>query len=238
MRRLSNDPEVVRREYEREDGLIARGSAYRNVEGEDVRRVLVETVLPLLGSRALEVGCGTGWLGQVLLERSSCVYSALDTSERMVELTRARGVDAAVGDVQALNFPDGEFDCVIAAWMLYHVPDLDLGLSEIVRVLKPGGHLVAVTVGERHLEEMWALVGASGYQLAFNDANGAENLRRHFASVDERRIEAKVTFEDRASVQRYVGSSVTRKHLAERVPTLEQPVTATARTAIYVATHA
>jgi ubiquinone/menaquinone biosynthesis C-methylase UbiE len=233
----SNDPEVVRREYEREDGLVARGSIYRAVEGEDVRRTLIETMLPVLGSRALEVGCGTGWLAEALLARSACEYSALDTSERMVELTRARGVDAAVGDVQALDFPDGEFDCVIAAWMLYHVPDLDLGLSEVVRVLKPGGRLVAVTVGVRHLEEMWALVDAPGYKLAFNDQNGAEILRRHLGAVSERRVEGVVTFEDREAVQRYVASSVTRRHLGERVPALAGPLKATARTSIYVATR-
>ena len=45
----------------------------------------------------------------------------------MVELARARGVDARVGDVQELPFADGAFDCVVAAWMLYHVPDLDRG---------------------------------------------------------------------------------------------------------------
>ena len=41
----------------------------------------------------------------------------------------ARGVDAHVGDVQELPFADGAFDCVVANWMLYHVPDLDRGLE-------------------------------------------------------------------------------------------------------------
>ncbi len=49
------------------------------------------------------------------------------------ELTRE------VGDVQSLPFADAGFDCVIASWMLYHVPDLDLGVSEIARVLRAGG---------------------------------------------------------------------------------------------------
>ena len=52
---------------------------------------------------------------------------AVDISPRMVELARARGVDAHLADVQSLPFEDGEFDCVAANWVLYHVPDLDLG---------------------------------------------------------------------------------------------------------------
>ena len=45
----------------------------------------------------------------------------------MVELARARGVDARVGDVQALPFEDESFDAALAAWMLYHVPDVERG---------------------------------------------------------------------------------------------------------------
>ena len=64
----------------------------------------------------------------------------VDLSQRMVELARARGIaDAHVGDVQELPFADASFDTVVAAWMLYHVPDLDRGLAEIARVLEPGG---------------------------------------------------------------------------------------------------
>src|SRR6266581_1282352 len=81
----------------------------------------------------------------------------VDQSERMVELQRSKGIDARVGDVQKLPFADGEFDVALAAWMLYHVPDLDRGLAELARVLRPGGRLVAVTNAEDHLRELWDL---------------------------------------------------------------------------------
>ena len=48
---------------------------------------------------------------------------------------QARGVHAVIGDVQELPFPDADFDCAVAAWMLYHVPDLDRGIAELARVL-------------------------------------------------------------------------------------------------------
>ena len=50
----------------------------------------------------------------------------------MVELTREARRGRAVGDVQELSFGDGEFDVVVAAWMLYHVPDIERALDEIV----------------------------------------------------------------------------------------------------------
>ena len=77
----------------------------------------------------------------------------------MVELARERGVGAQVGDVQQLPFEDESFDCAVAAWMLYHVPDVERGLAELARVLKPGGRLVAVTNRSDHLRELRELLG-------------------------------------------------------------------------------
>ena len=70
----------------------------------------------------------------------------------MVELAKERGLDARLGDVQNLDFPDAGFDAVVAAWMLYHVPDLDRALGECARVLRPGGTFLAVTNSADDLE--------------------------------------------------------------------------------------
>ncbi|MDQ6730203.1 MAG: class I SAM-dependent methyltransferase [Actinomycetota bacterium] len=75
----------------------------------------------------LEVGCGPGTLAKRVREDQGISLCAIDLSERMVDLAHDLGVSARVGDVQAMPFADATFDCVIAAWMLYHVPDLDLG---------------------------------------------------------------------------------------------------------------
>ena len=77
----------------------------------------------------LEVGCGWGELAEWIARDTGAEVVAVDLSPRMVELARERGVDARVADVQQLPFADGEFDLVVAAWMLYHVPDLDRGLG-------------------------------------------------------------------------------------------------------------
>src|ERR671930_1311101 len=98
-------------------------------------------------------------------------------------MQRSKGIDARVGDVQELPFADGEFDVAVAAWMLYHVADLDSGLAELARVLTPGGTLVAVTNDVEHLQELWDLAHRASDigRFNFRSDNGEEILRRHFA---------------------------------------------------------
>src|SRR5262249_18051999 len=148
-----NDPELVRREYEDESRFAVRAAAWQSSTGPDPRQLAFEAVAEVRPGRVLEVGCGRGELSERIARELGADVVAVDQSERMVELTRARGIEAIVSDVQELPFADAAFDCGLAAWMLYHVPDLDQGLSELTRVLRPGGRLVAVTNTERNLRE-------------------------------------------------------------------------------------
>jgi len=161
----SDDPVYVRRQYATEQGLRARKSVYTDVSGLDAREIAFEAVRDADPARVLEVGCGEGELSERIVRGLGVELVALDQSERMVELARARGVDARVGDVQELPFEDGSFDVAVAAWMLYHVPDLDRAVGELARVLRPGGRLVAVTNRADHLGEMFKLVGVDRWEL-------------------------------------------------------------------------
>ena len=165
---------------------------------------------------------------------------AVDQSQRMVELTRERGIDARVADVQSLPFGDGEFDCVTANWMLYHVPDLDLGLAEVARVLRSGGRLVAVTKSLDHLAELWRLVGRDRWSESerFFAEYGEDALRPHFERMERHDLERRVVFEDAEAVRRYIRSSVNHKHLADRVPELTEPLVARSVTSVFVADKA
>jgi SAM-dependent methyltransferase len=137
-----DDAALVASEYATDARLRRRASAFT---AGDVQRVAVEAIAEAQPRRVLEVGCGWGELAARVAAETGAEVVAVDVSPRMVELARQRGVDARVGDVQQLELADGEFDCALAAWMLYHVPDLERGIAELARVLRPGGRLALAT---------------------------------------------------------------------------------------------
>ena len=234
------DPKHVRKQYASEEGLAARASLYDETTGPFAGDVAFDAVAEIRPQRFLEVGCGTGWFARRVQRELGAEVVAVDQSPRMVELARAEGVDARVADVQELPFADAEFECVAANWMLYHVPDLDRGASEIARVLAPGGRLVAITNGKDHLRELWELVGAADERATRDFAFGAENgeaaLRPHFSKVEVRDASGTVTVPGRDAVVRYVESSAVWRHLAERVPDHFQPFVARRSNVVFVAT--
>ena len=235
-----HDPDVVRSEYASEEGLRARVCVYAGLAGPDSREIAFEAVRDAAPQRVLDVGCGWGELAARIRDELGVGVVAIDISPRMVELARERGLDARMGDVQQLPLPDGEFDCAIAAHMLYHAADIDRALGELARVLRPGGTLVASTNGKRHLEELWLLVGRdkSKEDRHFFSEDGEELLRRHFAAVRRTDVESPLTFPDADAVRGYVASSIAHKHLADRVPELEEPLVATRRGTVFVAERA
>ena len=235
MTRSWNDPSYVRAQYATETGLETRRAAYRNAVGPDARDVAVAAVAEVTPQRVLEVGPGPGELSERLANELGVTVVAVDSSERMVELARSRGVDAHLGDVQSLDLPAESFDCAVAAWMLYHVPDLDRGLTEIARVLRPGGRLVAVTNAVDHLLEVWELVGVDHAPLPFGAENGEEILSRHFARVERRDVEGTTTFPHASAIRAYLGSFERGVPLARAVPAVVPPLVARRRVAVFVA---
>lgn len=231
-----NDPEVVRQEYASERGLEARRSLYDSRVGPDPRETMWDEIAEAAPGRVLEVGPGPGEVSERMRRELGAEVVAIDVSERMVELARERGVDARVGDVQELPFANAEFDVVVAAWVLFHVQDLDRGLSEIARVLRSGGRLVAVTNSEHHLAEARAQAGFSmAGRMTFSRENGEEALLRHFARVEQTDVDGSLTFPDAESIRVYLRSLVTAKHAAADVPELHEPLRATTRNTVFVA---
>ncbi len=231
-----DDPELVRREYADESRFAVRAAAWQSATGPDPRELAFQAVAEVKPRKVLEVGSGRGEAAERIRRELGCDVFAVDQSHRMVELTRARGVEAIRADVVELPFEAGSFDCALAAWMLYHVSDLDRGLSELARVLRPGARLVAVTNSGRNLHELWGLFGEASLRVhPFNAENAAEILGRHFRRVQHRDARGEVTFPDWEAARRYVSSSPTRSHLADRLPRFVGPLVATRSVAVFVA---
>ena len=92
--------------------------------------------------KVLDACCGTGDLA-LAAERCGGTVTGVDFSERMLVRARAKSgtVDWVLADVTALPFADGSFDAVTVGFGIRNVPDLEAGLAELARVLRPGGRL-------------------------------------------------------------------------------------------------
>ena len=94
------------------------------------------------GLDVLEVGCGTGLILQ-RIQRFARSARGVDLSPGMLALARERGIDVHEGSATALPFPDRSFDVACSFKVLAHVREIETALAEMVRVVRPGGHVLA-----------------------------------------------------------------------------------------------
>jgi demethylmenaquinone methyltransferase/2-methoxy-6-polyprenyl-1,4-benzoquinol methylase len=119
--------------------------------GQDRRwkRRLVRMASVGPGARALDLATGTGDIAFACAGRGARVIG-LDITRRMIELAREKhapeplALQFVVGDMLALPFPPASFDLVTTGYGLRNVPNLDVALREIERVLKPGGQVLSL----------------------------------------------------------------------------------------------
>jgi SAM-dependent methyltransferase len=202
------DPDSVANEYASDERLAKRIAAQRFGKGPDARELAFAAIAEARPRRVLEVGCGRGELAERIASELGAGVVAVDQSAHMVELTRARGIEAHVGDVQQFDLPDAAFDGALAAWMLYHVPDVDQALAELARVLRPGGRLVAVTNGADHTQELYSLLGLERPRTTFLAEDAPSLLARHFERVEVRDARGWIVFPSRTEAQEYVDASI------------------------------
>jgi demethylmenaquinone methyltransferase / 2-methoxy-6-polyprenyl-1,4-benzoquinol methylase len=95
------------------------------------------------GDRVLDACCGTGDLAVAALRGGAGVVVGLDFAEQMLERARRKepAIEWVQGDMLALPFDDGSFDAATVGFGVRNVDDLEAGLRELRRVLRPGGRL-------------------------------------------------------------------------------------------------
>jgi ubiquinone/menaquinone biosynthesis C-methylase UbiE len=125
-------------------------------------RIALRALLPRSGGRMIEVGAGFGRLAEEYAGYGEVVL--LDSSDTHVAAALATFGDdprfrITLGDALALPFPDGHFEAAVCVRVLHHFGDPDPVLSELGRVVRPGGVLVLEYANKRNLKAIarWLL---------------------------------------------------------------------------------
>lgn len=126
------------------------------------REVLTRLSLEPAGLRALDIGCGGGFLAEEFA-RLGCQVVGVDPSSVSIETARrhattnALDVDYRVGSGERLPVADGEFDLAYCCDVLEHVSDLDAVIGETARALRPGGVFLFDTINRTMASRLLAI---------------------------------------------------------------------------------
>jgi len=141
--------------------------------------------LPRVRGDVLEIGVGTG-ANLPFYTAGCCRLIAVDASREMLghaaqRVQADRHLRLAQMDVQHLAFSEGCFDWVVGSLLFCSVADPLLGLSEICRVLRPGGRLLLI----EHVRSTWPLVGRAldVANVFWNNFTRSCNLNRRTADA-------------------------------------------------------
>ena len=188
-------------------------------------------------ARVLELGCGPGHMWKECIDRipSSWSITLSDLSDGMVDaawrnlVVAGRAFKYEQIDAQSIPYPDETFDIVIANFMLYHVPDRSKALQEIHRVLrspdpvsgKDGGHFVAATSSDKHLNELnaWLKKASPDEYIPFNSSfsldNGLEQLNPFFSTVEIERYDNNLRVTEIEPLMAYIFSTTKAREIPE-----------------------
>lgn len=170
----------------------------------------------------LDIGAGTGSHYACLIqEQPDITYFALDLSPNLLMNHPCAADRLALGDAMRLPFSDHSFDIVMANHVLYHLADIDAGLAEIKRVLKPDGRLLAATDSLQNVPQLQMLIHRANVFLSGNGVkvnpptlpcdgfaleNGTRILARHFYAVVRHDMPCQLVFDDVEPALAYLDS--------------------------------
>lgn len=140
------------------------------------------------GKRVLDIGCGTGRL--LLRGAHEAKYvEGIDLSEKMIEAAKCiykeKGVQNArfrVGDACDLPYRNEEFDIAVSTCVFFLLPEPELGLKEMVRVVKKGGQLVMLNPSETMSQET-----AAAYCQKYNLQDFEEKTLMQWSNISTKR---------------------------------------------------
>ena len=170
----------------------------------------------------LDIGAGRGSHYACLMqEQPNITYYALDLSPNLLLNHPCAADRLALGDGMQLPYADDSFDIVMANHVLYHLADIEAGVAEIKRVLKPDGRMLAATDSLQTLPELQVLIRRAIVLLSTNGAqvhpptlpcdtfaleNGTRMLARHFYAVVRHDLPCQLKFDDVEPAMEYLDS--------------------------------
>ncbi|GAA5099314.1 malonyl-ACP O-methyltransferase BioC [Wohlfahrtiimonas larvae] len=159
-----------------------QASLQREIADSLIQQVLQNVPM----GKILDAGCGTGYVAQKLKKNDQYYITALDLSEMM--LYKAESNHSAhnyvQGDIEALPFKDGSFDCVVSNLAMQWCHSLEMAMIEQLRVLKLGGQLYLSTLIQPSLWELkkaWQTVDNEQHVMDFISG---EILENHLAQLE------------------------------------------------------
>jgi SAM-dependent methyltransferase len=210
--------------YGDQQRLADRGAIYRflridhrelgpfPVRGDGLVGVVSTHLDPAMAGAALDIGCGRGQHLPLLAGQCRTVVAA-DLSRGMLEATPTGPWVKIVADVERLPFIDAGFDVILANHMLYHAPDVGSAVSELRRVLRPGGTLLATTNADGNFSELYELLAEAASMVLgrrverltpaderFTVESGSKRLAERFSDVSIRRTSGQLVIDSDESL--------------------------------------
>lgn len=194
-----NDTSIVKQQYSTANNLNTRISIHEKYSTNKMGfgNWIISNYKIDNGMKLLEIGCGTGdmWMNKDSLINSCSKIVISDFSEGMLSTAKSNignynNIEYKVIDIQEIPFENDEFDIVIANMMLYHVPNIEKGLSEVRRVLKNNGIFYCATYGEHGIiEYLSQILSSYGVENNINKnftlQNGKEILSKEFSNIQK-----------------------------------------------------
>lgn len=127
-----------------------RDTYYYSQNGKISCRDIAQRIQGVPYEALLDVGCGTGFLIDMLAGQKNARYCGLDLSDGMIRVAREKAIPGAefiVGSADKLPYPDETFDIVVCSQSFHHYPYPEKAMREAKRVLKPGGLYILSDTG-------------------------------------------------------------------------------------------
>lgn len=195
------------------------GAAQRWAEGASIvygpiaADLIASTPHPLAGRRVLDAGAGTG-IASAILRSAGATPIAADLSFDMLAWNANERPPATVADVRALPFQNDAVDDVVAAFVLNHLVDPAAGMTELQRVTRPGGALLACVYAVANRSEARDAVDEAAQREGWQIPRWYRDIKRSAVPMlgtadDMERVATRVGLADISACERPVDVGVT-----------------------------